>query len=99
MQYKDYGEVEVKLSKYATGERIALGIFTIEGEFLTVATTNLPEIEIEEGQTFLKTWSENEGILEWLIENKIVSEPIKWVKTGFVEAPLVEVLLNDGSIA
>ena len=47
--------------------------------------------------TFIKDWSENQGILDQLVEQNLVQrvcrhgEPVR-VPTGYVEADLVEVI-------
>lgn len=69
---------DVNKKQYANGQ-IALTLTNpIDGPIAT-ATVNLEEIgvilsdkETKQGLTFIKTWSENEGILEILLEAKII---------------------------
>ena len=47
---------------------------------------------------YIKDYSENEGMLDALVQAKIVSEPITVIDTGYVEFPLVYCIndaLND----
>ena len=44
--------------------------------------------------TFIKDYSENEGMLDALVKAGIVSEPIEYYHTGYVTCPLVEVLID-----
>lgn len=41
----------------------------------------------------IKDYSENEGLLAVLIHNKIVSQPIRKVRSGFVEIPICKLLV------
>jgi hypothetical protein len=78
-----------------------------KGEWLdtiATATVNLVEYEAEllsamdvtgNSYTFIKDYSENEGMLDALVEAGIVSKPLGYYQTGFVTCPLVEVLIGD----
>lgn len=77
---------------YNTGA-IALTITDEQGFPYMTATVNLPNHPLDKNQTFIKNWSENEGILESLITHNIVKDTGKTVITGYVEANLVEVLI------
>lgn len=57
-----------------------------------VASVNLPNAPCPEGHTFIKDWSENEGILEELVSSGVVELTGTTVETGFVYAHLVKVL-------
>jgi hypothetical protein len=61
------------------------------GPVLT-ATVNLPEIPIETDEVIIKDYSENEGILEVLIEAGIISEPNWTIKSDHVTFPVCRLL-------
>jgi len=62
----------------------------------TVATINIPEIKLGENQVIIKNYSENEGVLDALIEAGIVSKPINFVQiSGFVHAPVCELEVEN----
>lgn len=85
------GESAVKLLTYGNGRQAIQLIDPEDGCPNAVASVNLPDEECPEGHCFLKTYSENEGIAQDLIESGIVSEP-----TGYSErlgAPLVKILI------
>ena len=67
-----------------------------EGEPVTTATINIPEVPLESNEVIIKNYSENEGILDSLVKAKIVKPTGKTVKTGFVECSICELL--EGSI-
>jgi hypothetical protein len=47
---------------------------------------------LEEGETIIKDYSENAGILKFLVQHGVVSEPIRNIGTGFVQCQVVKVL-------
>jgi hypothetical protein len=55
-----------------------------DGELVAVATTNLPNVHLEEGEVIIKDYSENEGMLDFLLNNHIVERTGKKVNSGFV---------------
>lgn len=75
-------------SKY-DNERLALVIYptpNTRGAAYCVLTVNLPKKHLEEGEFFVKTWSENEVITNFLRKSGIFEDTGKRVLTGFVEA-------------
>lgn len=82
-------------NKYGSNERTAL-ILSINGnydEYSIVASVNLPEVPLSEDHVFIKTWGENEGILEALEEAGIVESTGIEVPTGFVTVTMVKILV------
>ena len=80
-----------------------------DGTPIATATVNLEEYEdyvlslmhpdgypTGEQLTFIKDWSENQGMLSTLINAKIVSEPVEIVSSGYIaEIPLVKVINEE----
>ena len=68
-----------------TNKRTALWLIDKDTEEpICCATINIPEIDLPEGYVFIKNWNENEGILDALIEARIVEapqtqHPLNWV--------------------
>lgn len=86
----------VKISKYVDNNRPAITLIGEEsGEPIAVASVNLHDVPIpEDGKhTFIKTWSENEGILQALVDAKIVEDLEIDIPTGFVCARFVKILI------
>lgn len=65
-----------------------------DGEPIAVATVNLPDEHLGENEVFIKDYSENEGMLNSLMEAGIVSAPIDMVQSGFVQIPKCKLLWN-----
>ena len=73
--------------------RVALIHQGKDGSMITKVTTNIPEIELADGEVIIKNYSENEGILEALIGQGVVSQPIRFIKSGFISFPIVKLLI------
>jgi len=83
--------VEVVRQFYGNG-RTALTLVDLTGERVAVATVNLPEVDLPPGHAHIKTWSENEGMLDFLVRNGLAKDTGIDVPTGFVDARLVELI-------
>ena len=79
-------------STYANG-RVALLLMDNEGGQVACATVNLPEHDIQPNEIIVKTWSENEGMLEFLIRNRICADTGREIATGFVKARVCKLLI------
>lgn len=63
-------------------------------ETVLIASVNLPDEEIGEDEICIKNHSENEGVLDCLVKAGIVSEPIRYVDSGFVQIPICKLLVK-----
>jgi hypothetical protein len=88
--------VTVKLGKYANG-RTAIHIDdAIEGYPYATATVNIDHVLLADNEVLIKDYSENEGMLDFLIRNNIVTPTPNGVQSGFVWIPVA--ILNDESV-
>jgi hypothetical protein len=62
---------------------------------IAVATVNLPDVDLAPDEVIIKNWSENEGMLETLHNEDIIGPVLRIVKTGFVEAYVCQLLINN----
>lgn len=90
------GLAGIDKKSYSNG-RVALLIMNVDnGQRVMTATTNIPDFRfqgLDDGtHVLIKDWSENEGILDSLIENEIVEYTGGLVATGFSEAKLCKLL-------
>jgi hypothetical protein len=81
----------LELALYANG-RTAIRLYTDIGELYMVATTNMPDVKLDDDEVIIKNYSENTGILDALISSCIISEPVRVVCTGFVTCPVCKLL-------
>lgn len=92
VKFKEW-KCKVHRARYGNG-RVALTLDEI-GTYdpIAVVTVNLPDVPLEEGEIIIKNWSENEGILKAMFNAGWISESKRQVKTGFVKADIVDLLL------
>lgn len=87
-------EVYLYFSKY-TNQRTAIELIDAEdGIPFARATVNVPDIPLEDGEICVKDYSENEGMLDFLIENKIVESEYRFVRDKFLVVPICKLLVN-----
>ncbi|MFW6015275.1 MAG: hypothetical protein ACOCRK_02410 [bacterium] len=84
-------EAFLQLDKYSNGST-AISFRSSVGEPLSVATVSLGDITPSEGCAFIKNWSENEGVLDCLIDNDMVELTGKEIETGYCKAQEVKLL-------
>lgn len=82
-RHVEYGDYELQVSRYATGGMALL----IQGDYGRVATVTVNlDTPPSEGCVWVKTWSENEGILEALVARGLLEETGRTMPTGYVSA-------------
>jgi hypothetical protein len=87
-QYLPEGEYEIHKESYRNG-RIALVI----GDGDMVASVNMTDAFCPEDHTYIKDYSENEGIKQALIDAGVIGPAIKYVCSSFVTVTLHKVLI------
>jgi hypothetical protein len=91
--------VTVSLKKYNNG-RTAIEL--LENDLETgpvpyaVATVNMPDVLLADNEVLIKDYSENEGVLDFLIRYNIVTPTPNGIHSGFVWIPVA--ILNDESV-
>lgn len=87
-------DCDVYLAPYRDGGATAIQLIDREtAEPVATASVNIPEAAPPTGFTWIKTWSENEGILEALIDAGVVQDMCVRRACGFAEAALVRLLV------
>ena len=91
--YKGYN-VKVVVAKYAENNNTCLSLVDLEDNSpVAKITVNLSN-DLPDDQAFIKSWSENIGMLDWCVKQGIVTEVIDVVKQGYVSIPLCKLNLN-----
>ena len=92
----EYGSYEVYLSfgKYRNGRTSIELLDARDHEPVMVATVNIDNALLHGDEIIIKDYSENEGVLDFLVRNEIVSHPKHWVATGWVACPVVDLLVK-----
>jgi len=90
-KYLNETEALIKVSRYQNN-RPALQLVSPSGELLLNATVNIPEVHLTPQYVIIKDYSENSGILDILIEKKIIELTDQAVISGFVNMPICKLL-------
>ena len=80
---------------YYPNNRPAIVIFSPSGDRLLTATINMPDVYLEPNEVIIKNYSENEGILESLINNGIVKLSGRLISTGFTNCEICTIIKED----
>ncbi len=78
--------------QYANGSIALRLVVATTGEPLATATLCLPGVELAEDEVIIKTYSENEGLLDALVAAGIVTPTGRTTATGFHNAPICRLL-------
>lgn len=90
------GEYQLVFSSYFGGGT-ALVLLDLNGERVCTLTSNISAY-VPAGHVFIKSYSENEGVLEALVTAGAVEDTCVTVPTGYAEVNLCKLLVqHDGS--
>ncbi len=91
-KFNYYGEqVTIYVTKYSNNQRVCLRLNDAEEGFpFATATVNIPEFNLPKDFVLIKSWSENEGMYSFLLENKIVKKANSTTPTGNCRAYVCE---------
>lgn len=97
MKFKQWN-CDLKFAKYGNGctaiMLVAAEDDEIPGEPIATASVNLEDGVVGEGEIAIKDYSENEGMLEAMVDAGIVSEPLRMEASGYVEIPVCKLLIT-----
>ena len=87
-QHGDTYDLSVSKRKHPNGQvRIDL-VDTTDGCPYATATVSIQDAFYEQDEVFVKNYSENIGVLDFLIENNIVHKPHRTIGSGYVTIPV-----------
>jgi hypothetical protein len=90
-------KVTVHLHNYYQNNRLAIQLNSFEDNApYAVVTVNKPEVLLADNEVLVKDYSENEGMLDFLVKNNIVTPTPNGVQSGFVWLPVA--IVNDESV-
>jgi hypothetical protein len=91
-----YGEykLSMSISKYTNGQT-AIKLFDMaDGMPFATATVAIDD-QLLEGEVAIKDYSENEGILDSLIEAGVIDHPHALYQSGWVKIPICKLLITS----
>lgn len=94
--FTKYGEYDVllKFSNYVGGQNRIDLIDSEDGFPVAVASVSIEE-DLKENEVAIKDYSENEGVLDFLMEEGIVSRPIRYFKSGYAKIPICNLIVKN----
>ena len=82
------------LGKYQNGQT-AIRLYD-ESDGLPYATATVSvQDKLENDEVAIKNYSENEGILESLVKANVITEPHRFIESGFVKIPICKLKLKN----
>lgn len=81
-------EVFIQKGKYSNGRTSLQLIDASDGIPHSVATVNLPDVLLADNEVLIKDYSENDGMLDFLVNNNIVIPTDRGVQSGHVWIPV-----------
>lgn len=84
--------LKVKIVKYPNGNN---AIFILDEYGIPYAKASVnPDVILESDEVAIKNWSENKGILDVLVNAKIISEPYRVIQCGYEAAHICKLLTD-----
>lgn len=92
MKFRQW-DVTVNKVEYGNNGRVALMLNdAFDGSRIAIATVNIPDEPLGPDEVFVKDWSENEGMLQFLQDNGIAEPTGDLVNAGYVVAKKCKLL-------
>jgi hypothetical protein len=91
--FKKYG-CRLTFHKYNNGRPAIILEDLTDLSTVAVASVNIPDELLEEDEIAIKDYSENEGMLECLVNAGVVSQPTRHCMTDFVLVPICKLLIK-----
>lgn len=85
-------QVTIQLGKYKNGQTSMQLLDAEDGTPVATASIAMPELSLDENEIVVKDYSENEGMLDFLLENSIVEMCSEYVETGYHISSVVKLL-------
>jgi len=76
---------DLKKAYYGNGRPALQLLDSTDGSLVTIATVNLPEMDLAEDEVFIKDYSENAGMYRTLLDAGVIAPLTEEVQTGFVK--------------
>lgn len=88
-------KVKLFLGKYMEPQNNALFMETIDGDPHTTCSVNIDTEEpLEEDVVLIKDYSENEGMMDFLLENRVIEEVVGLESSGYVLIPVARLAMD-----
>ena len=97
VEFAGYSCLLVK-AQYSNGRTALQLVDQDDGEMVATATTNIPEVTLKADEIIIKNYSENDGMLQCLVDAGYVAETGKVTRTGHCIVPIAKLLKHGNPI-
>jgi len=88
-------QCRLKFHRYADSMRLAIQLIdVVDYSPVAMATVNMPEVPLQDGQVIIKDYSENQGMLSALQLAGIVEPTGRFAQSSFIVAPICRLLVS-----
>lgn len=87
MKYKEWN-AELRLEEYVNGG-YALELYETEDDYECITTCSVYLDGVKEDEIAIKDNNENEGMVNFLVENNILELPHREIQSGYVSFPVL----------
>ena len=94
-KYGDLYNLGLKFGKYKNGQN-AIELYDMEDGCPYAVASVAVDCHLDNNEVAIKNYSENEGILQTLVENNIVERPHRYTSSGYVKIPICVLKNREG---
>jgi hypothetical protein len=92
--------LDVHVTKYSINQSMCLMLIDpVTQEHMGTASSYIEDTILAPGQVCIKDYSENQGIMLALQEAGLISESLRYVRSGMARYPVVKVFIDDSDKA
>lgn len=88
-------QVHLTVEKYRNGQTSLQLIDANDETPVATASVSIPGVDLDENEIVVKDYSENEGMLDFLLENNIVEMRSEYLEVGYNVCPVVKLLPEE----
>jgi hypothetical protein len=88
-------DCRLRFNRYTGNDRLAILLVTEDGEPLLTATVNVPCYPLEDDEVMIKSYAENDGVLECLTDVGVIAPTGKTLEVGHAIAHVCRFLMLD----
>ena len=85
-------ECYVSQLNYQDNDNISLQLYTMEFDELMCTASVNTDLVLPDNYVAIKDYGENEGILDALIQAKVIGVPVEFIQSGFAFIPVCKFL-------
>lgn len=87
-------ECYVQLGQYQNPRNLAIQLFTVETHEPMMKVTVNPDMVLDKGLVAIKDYSENEGILQVMVDAGLIEDTGEIIEMGYVSVNVCKLLFN-----